>query len=32
MIEKLLGLLGASVDKQEIKNVYEEFGTTYPKK
>ncbi len=32
MLEKLLGLLGTSVDRQEIKDLYTEFGTAYPKK
>jgi hypothetical protein len=32
MIDKLLSLLGASVDTQEIKDLYTEFGAKYPTK
>jgi hypothetical protein len=32
MIIKLLSLLGTSVDTQEIKNLYADFGAKYPTK
>jgi hypothetical protein len=32
MLEKLLNLLGTSVDTQEIKDLYAEFGAKYPTK
>jgi hypothetical protein len=32
MLEKLLSLLGTSVDTQEIKDLYAEFGAKYPTK
>lgn len=32
MLEKLLSLLGKSVDTQEIKDLYAEFGAKYPTK
>jgi hypothetical protein len=32
MLDKLLSLLGKSVDTKEIKALYEEFGAKYPKK
>jgi hypothetical protein len=32
MLEKLLSLLGTSVDTQKIKDLYAEFGATYPTK
>jgi hypothetical protein len=32
MLEKLLSLLGKSVETQEIKDLYKSFGAAYPKK